>query len=202
MSLLLGVSGWSGHTSTFPEAAGRRPLELTVVTLDDVQERSRWPRRDFQYGEWMRGDLVDGFVPQPGCDPDLVILFATALESHLVLHGQPLEEVLPPVPRNLLQQAQLEILPELLDGFDGDERNVLLTLARMIVTTESGTILPKHEAVERILPRLNQAEAELLILARDEYLGKTRPDWSQVHDDGFDVAQSLRRLILNVADFS
>jgi streptomycin 3"-adenylyltransferase len=32
----------------------------------------------------------------------------------------------------------------------GDERNVLLTLARMIVTVEAGEVVPKDEAARRV----------------------------------------------------
>lgn len=56
-------------------------------------------------------------------------------------HGESLWDVVPRVPPAVLQQAQLDLLPDVLDGLVGDERNVLLTLARMVVTAESGAWL-------------------------------------------------------------
>lgn len=202
VSRLLAVSGWSGHASSFPEVADRRPLELTGVVVDDVRALKGWPRRDFQFGEWMRSELVDRVIPMPERDADLVILLSTARNTHRVLHGRPLRDVVPPIPRDVLQQAQLDLLPEVVDGFVGDERNTLLTLARMVVTAESGKILPNHDAAERILSRLNTPEADLLMLARNEYLGRIRVDWPHEHVRGLDVVHSLQRLVLDAAGSS
>lgn len=200
VSMLLGVSGWSGHESQFPEAAGRRPLEVTSVVVDDVHPLTENPRRDFQFGEWLRSELVDGVVPLPEHDPDVVVLLSTALESYRLLHGEPLEGLVHPVPLTMLQQAQLALVPDVINGMVGDERNALLTLARMVVTAESGQILPKHRAAERVRPRLEKAEADLLALARDEYLGKVRVDWSREHERTLSVVQTLRRLIHEAAE--
>lgn len=200
VSMLLGVSGWSGHGSQFPEVAGRRPLEVTSVVVDDVHPLTEKPLRDFQFGEWMRSELVDGVVPAPERDPDVVVLLSTALNSNQVLYGEALEGVVPLVPPALLQQAQLALLPDAVNGFVGDERNALLTLARMVVTAESGQILPKHHAAERVRPRLEKAEADLLALARDEYLGKVRVDWAQEHERTLSTVQALRRLVHESAE--
>lgn len=200
VSLLLDVSGWSGHEGEFPEVAHRRPLEVTSVVVDDVNPLTEKPRRDFQFGEWMRSELVNGVVPVPERDPDVVVLLSTALGSHRVLHGESLRDVVPRVPPALLQQAQLDLLPDVLDGLVGDERNVLLTLARMVVTAESGQILPKHDAAERIRCRLDDTEAGLLSLAREEYLGRVRVDWSHEQDRTLGVVQTLRRLVHDAAD--
>lgn len=199
VSTLLSVSGWSGHESQFPEVAGRRPLEVTSVVLDDVHPLTEKPRRDFQFGEWMRRELVDGVVPAPEPDPDVVVLLSTALDSCRVLHGDPLQDIVLPVSSDLLQRAQLALLPDVVDGVVGDECNVLLTLARMVVTAESGQILPKHHAAEQVRFRLDEAEAELLILARDEYLGKVRVDWTDRHERTLSAVQTLRGLVHEAA---
>ena len=91
--------------------------------------------------------------------------------------------------------AQLILLPDVINGFAGDERNALLTLARMVVTAESGQILPKREAAERVRPRLERAEADLLALAREERLGRCRVDWTYENDRALDLLQALRRLV-------
>jgi len=51
VSLLLGVSGWKGHESDFPEAADRRPLELTGTVVDAVRVLTGWPRVRVLRGE-------------------------------------------------------------------------------------------------------------------------------------------------------
>lgn len=200
ISMLLGVSGWSGHESQFPEIAGRRPLEVTSVVVDDVHPLTEKPLRDFQFGEWMRSELVDGVVPAPERDPDVVVLLSTALDSCRVLHGDPLQDIVLPVPSDLLQRAQLALLPDVVDGVVGDERNVLLTLARMVVTVETGQILPKHHAAEQIRPRLATSEADLLTLAKDEYLGKVRVDWSHERERTLNTVHALRRLVHESAE--
>lgn len=200
VSMLLGVSGWSGHESQFPEVAGRRPLEVTSVVVDDVHPLMEKPRRDFQFGEWMRSELVDGVLPVPERDPDVVVLLSTALDSCRVLHGDPLQDVVLPVPPALFRRAQLALVPDVIDGVVGDERNALLMLARMVVTAESGQILPKHHAAERVRPRLEKAEADLLALAREEYLGTVRVDWAHEHDRTLGVVQALRRLVREAAE--
>ena len=45
VSMLLGVSGWSGHQSQFPEVANRRLLEVTSVVVDDSHPSTAKPRR-------------------------------------------------------------------------------------------------------------------------------------------------------------
>lgn len=199
VSLLLGVSGWSGHEREFPEVADRRPLEVTSVVVDGVLPLTEKPRRDFQFGEWMRSELVDGVVPGPEHDPDLVVL-ATALSAHRRLYGEQLRGVVPGVPLALLRRAQCQLLPDLLDNVAGDERNVLLTLARMVVTAESGRILSKHDAAEQLQPRLDEDDAELLNLARQEYLGRTRVDWSRQRERTSGVVKILQRLVHDAAD--
>lgn len=200
VSLLLNISGWRGHKSQFPEVAGRRPLEVTSLVADDVNPLAVTPRRDFQFGEWMRGELVDGAEPASSHDPDVVVLLATALNSHRVLRGLPLECFIRAVPPALLREAQLALLPDLIGGVSGDERNVLLTLARMLITIESGKIMPKHLAAEQVAPRLSDDEVALLMMARDEYLGILRVDWANELELALSVAQTLRGLILEAAD--
>lgn len=54
VSLLLRVSGWRGHAERFPDAVHRRPIELTSIVTGGLRPLTDTPRRDFQYGEWLR----------------------------------------------------------------------------------------------------------------------------------------------------
>lgn len=178
VSLLLDVSGWRGHAERFPDAAHRRPIELTSVVVDEEQSRHQRPRQDFQYGEWLREDFINGHVPQPVDSADVVILLATAQSAHLVLRGAAFEHVVAPVPRQLLRTAVLDIIPGVLDGVEGDERNALLTLARVLVTLDTGEIVSKSAAAEAIMPTLAAPDRDLLERALAGYVGTFADDWT------------------------
>ncbi|NWN89134.1 MAG: DUF4111 domain-containing protein [Micrococcaceae bacterium] len=111
VALLLNVSGWKGHGESFPEAANRRPIELTSLVHDDVRPLADTPRLDFQYGEWLCTKFEAGIVPQSRIDSDL------------------------------------------LEEYSSDQRNVLLTLARIVVTLETGDIVTKDVAAQTIVQR-------------------------------------------------
>lgn len=196
---LLGVSGWKGHAADFPDVTDRRPLELTSLVASDLDPLVAQPWRDFQFGEWLRGDLTQGSVPMPERDPDVVILLATALASHRVLHGQPLDSVVTDVPLALLREAQLATLPALIDDLPGDGRNVLLSLARALHTIETGDIVPKPQAAAMAAERVDAAGADLLRDAAREYQGECQVDWDSESKQASGLAQSLIALIHRIA---
>lgn len=169
--LLLRLSGWSGHADTFPDAVGRRPVELTVMLEDNLAHGGRHLRRvDFQYGEWLRAGIVAGETPAPAEDSDAVVLLATAQDANLVLRGPPLGELVDPVSRRLLGDSVTESVPALVQGIGGDERNVLLTLARILVTLDTGSIVPKDDAAS-LVGRAEPDAAAVLEQARRDYRG-------------------------------
>lgn len=202
VSRLLSVSGWKGHASQFPDVADRRPLDLTILVIADMHPLTDAPSRDFQFGEWMREELLDGHTPSPAPDPDVVILLATALSSHRVLRGPALESLVGPVPPRMLQRAQLAVVPGLVDDLAGDERNVLLTLARILVTVETGQVYPKDIAAERVAPRLTSQDRSLLERAKDGYVGNARTDGEVEAGSATSLAQSLVGLIEEAAEKS
>ncbi len=69
-------------------------------------------------------------------------------------------------------------LQELVEGIHGDERNVLLTLARMWLTAAKGEIARKDVAAEWAVARLGENKASLLELARRGYLGHCEGCWT------------------------
>ncbi|MBE1577600.1 aminoglycoside adenylyltransferase domain-containing protein [Amycolatopsis roodepoortensis] len=186
VSLLSRVSGWRGHATRFPGAAGRRPIELTGIVAGD-----RPSRRDFQYGEWLREDFVQGGLPRPAEDLDVVILVATAHAAHRVLRGPALTDLLDPVPRGLLRDAALGVVPGLLSEIEGDERNVLLTLARIVVTVETGAIVSKDVAAAAVAPTLDGDGRALLERARAGYLGTAADDWTGLSAEVGSLARTL-----------
>ncbi|WP_082966592.1 acetyltransferase [Mycolicibacter sinensis] len=201
-SLLLSVSGWRGHAAQFPEVADRRPLEVTSLVVDDLDPLPQTPRRDFQFGEWLRAEILDGHVPPAVSDPDVVVLLATALSAHRVLRGAALEDLIAPVPSELLRGAQLALLPELMNDPVGEEAFVLLTLARILLTIETEAIVAKDVAAQRVAPRLAGRDQVLLQLAGQDYLGVSSVDWRDHYDGVVALVQTLIGLIRQAAGFS
>jgi streptomycin 3"-adenylyltransferase len=148
-----------------------RNAEVTVVVFDDLVPWRHSPRSDFVFGEWLRDDFEAGVVPSPTVDADLTLVLATALQGSAALMGPPLAQYLPSVPADDVRVAIADSLPALVTGLAGDERNVMLTLARMWVTLATGEIVPKNVAATRMLARLPEAHRAVLALARDAYLG-------------------------------
>lgn len=182
---LLGLSGWSGHAERFPEVASRRPLELTALVAEDLHRSDGRPRRDYQYGEWLREEIAGGDLPSAERDPDVPILVKTAWAGHRTLRGAPLAAVAPEPDDDAVRRAMLDLLPEILVGLDEDEdpsevRHALLTLARILTTLETGAIVPKDAAADRVLTLMPPEHRPVLALARDEYRGERDVDWRAV----------------------
>ncbi len=156
-----------------------RPLELTSVVRGDVAPWVYPPTCDFLYGEWLRTEFDNGRLPVPHASPDLAVLLTTVQEHARALRGPDPADLLHPVPVEDLRRAMQDCLDPLLEDLVGDERNVLLTLARMLVTLETGEILSKDQAARRILPGLREPDRSLMALAAAGYLGECEDDWSR-----------------------
>lgn len=179
-----------------PQATGgpARPAEVTVVCLGDLRPWRPPVRRVFQYGEWLREAALAGRLEGPVRDPDLTLLLATAQQAHHPLAGPVLDAFLEPLPTADIRRAILECLPSVRAGLAGDERNVLLTLARMWRTLEDGAIVAKDEAADWAIARLPDAIAEPLKAARDAYRG-LREDNGSAREDCRVTADRLAALI-------
>ncbi len=191
VAVLTEVSGWRGHASRCPEVAQRRPIELTSLVLEHMSTDPDRAHRDFQYGEWLRADIVNGCIPQPTDDPDVVLLVAAALSRHLVLRGPALQDVLPAVPLAHVREAALRVMPGVIQNATGDERNALLTMARILVTVRTGTIVSKAAAAATIIPSLPQPDRGLVERARAGYLHGDDGDRT---GDALRVREVLERL--------
>lgn len=172
-----------------------RPIELTSLVLTDVVPW-RYPAvRDFLYGEWLRTDYETGHLPSREVDPDLAVLLTSVSGSGRqrarALFGPPLEGLVDPVPRADLTRSIFDALPELLGNLEGDERNVLLTLARMLHTLRTGLIASKDAAAVAVAVTLCPAQARTLDLAATAYLGKADDDWEALGDESEALATAL-----------
>lgn len=193
LDVLMDLSGWRGHATRFPEVAERRPVELTSLVVERMATDPRRAHRDFQYGEWLRTDIVNGLIPQATDDPDVVLLVGAALLRHRVLLGSPLKDVLPTVPLAHVREAALRVMPDVVRNAPGDERNALLTMARILVTVRTGSIVSKDVAAATIGRTLPHADRRLMERARTGYLRGDDGDWT---GDALCVREVLERLAL------
>ncbi|MGN6612287.1 MAG: aminoglycoside adenylyltransferase family protein [Angustibacter sp.] len=172
-----------------------RPVELTSLVVDDVRPWHYPATCDFLYGEWLRDDYVAGVLPQREVDPNLPVLLTSARQYSAPVLGPPLVELTEPVPTTDLQRSLFDALPELRGDVAGDERNVLLTLARIVHTLRTGTIAPKDVAATAVADTLAPPHAEVLHLAARAYRGEVADDWSQRPDEASATLAALTEVI-------
>jgi hypothetical protein len=149
-----------------------------MVFLKTDLEAPAFPARaEFVYGEWLRDAFEAGQLPMPVRDPEYTLVLAQARREAFSLFGPGAEELLPPIPSEHVRRAMRDALPGLLDGLHGDERNVVLTLARMWRTAATGEFVAKDAAATWAAAQMPNREADTLIHAREAYLGKVKDDW-------------------------
>ncbi len=71
-------------------------------------------------------------------------------------------------------------LPALLDDLETDTRNVLLTLARIWMTSTTGEVRPKDVAAGWAAERLPVEHRPLVLRARSGYLGEVEDRWDDL----------------------
>ncbi len=158
-----------------PEAV--RSLELSVVAADAVRPWRYPPRQELQYGDWWRRELEAGESPWASPEPDLALLVTTVHADGRPLLGPEPTALLEPVPAADVEHATRAGIPGLMTDLDGDTRNVLLTLARVIVTLETGRIVSKDVAADHVLATMPPDLADPLRAARDSYVGQAVDRW-------------------------
>jgi len=186
---LMQISGRPG------ESAGIRPLEITVVNQNDVVPWHFPPRFEFMYGEWLRAQFEKGEIPGATVDPDLVLLLAQAEMNSITLFGAGMEETLEPIPWIDIQRAMRDSLPGLIASVQGDERNVILTLARMWYTASTSEFSSKYGAADWAIPQLPEEHGALLDQARKAYLGESVDCWEGKQKELASLVDHLKRSI-------
>lgn len=165
----------SGH---YPfDAAGRRPLEVIVLLQSDLAAAVYPARCEFMYGEWLRHDIESGKALDPVTDSELSLVLAQARQEAIALAGPEMNALVPAMPRSVIHQAIQEVLPALLASLEGDERNVVLTLARMWRTLVTEEFVSKDIAAHWAAARLPEEQAMILKKARVAYLTVCEEDW-------------------------
>ena len=184
----------SGLYPTDPH--GRRPVELIVFTRNDLCPFPYPAQSDFIYGEWLRPAYEAGDISGPVSDPELTLVLAQARQEAKPLLGPDANEILPVISRSDIHRAIADASQALLEAAPGDERNVLLTLARMWRTLDSGDFVSKDAAAEWAAAQLPEAHASVLLDARGAYPGLRSDDLGQRAQH---VARAIQELYKRVA---
>lgn len=178
------------------DAEGRRPVEVMVFLRSDLIAL-RYPARcEFIYGEWLREEYEAGDIPESVYDAEFTLVLSQAWEEAVALFGSDFSALLPPIPKPDIHQAMRDILPALIDSLAGDERNVLLTLARMWRTAVMGDFVPKDIAASWAAEQLAAEQAEVLLNARENYLNGGNEDWESQQSELKTTVNTLRGHIL------
>lgn len=158
-----------------------RPVELSVVVEGDIKPWRYPPRQEFLYGEWLRDAYEQAGAPPPEPAPDLAVLTTMVQHGNAVLVGPPPAQLLDPVPPDDLIRGSVAGIPQLISDLESDTRNVLLTLARIWSTLETGQIRSKDAAAAWALAQLPPEHQPPLARARDMYLqGEDETRWADL----------------------
>jgi streptomycin 3"-adenylyltransferase len=106
-----------------------------------------------------------------------------------------LTALLDPIPGADLRRAMTDELEPLLGDLDADTRNIILTLARIWATVETGEIHPKDVAADWVFERLPPEHRPVVERARAIYLGDERERWEDLRDRVHPAADELLRHI-------
>ncbi|WP_291387218.1 MULTISPECIES: aminoglycoside adenylyltransferase family protein [Achromobacter] len=160
-----------------------RALEVTVMTLQQVVPWRHPARRELQFGEWLRKDLLAGIVEPPMQDHDLAIVLTKVLGHSIPVFGPPADQLYDAVPRQDLMRALLDTVAQWNQPEDwaDDERNIILALARIWYTAVTGEIASKADAAAWLLARIEPQFRPILNHARAIYLGQAPDDLAQRH---------------------
>ncbi len=171
----------------------RRPVELTIVVQSDIKPWRYPPRFDFQYGDWLRPQFAAGEIePWPNKSmPDLALLVTQLLLASRTLYGPDAAMLLPPVPAADVLHAITDGLASLRSDLVPDTRNVLLTLARIWLTVETGAIGSKPQAAHWALDRLPPDLRPALQRALDATIGAAPDLWDDFHPQAAATADAM-----------
>jgi predicted nucleotidyltransferase len=169
-----------------------RPIELTIVAASEVRPWRYPPRRDFQYGEWLRErfERGDPDLFHPTIDPDVAILITMVRLGDVTLTGSAAGATFDEVPPRDLAAALVAGIPGLIDDIDWDTRNVVLTLARIWNTVVTGRIRSKDAAAEWALERLPSEHRPVLARAREGYL-RGNESWEDLRAEVLPFARAV-----------
>ncbi len=148
-------------------------MEVTIVNQSELSNLKFPLHREFQYGEWLREEYSNEYIPETVKDEDLTILLRKVRLNSLALYGKEATEVIPIISDTVFNKAILASLPNLIREIEDDEINVILTLCRMYYSIQTGVVISKDKAVDYILPITPDKFKPILVQAKAVYLGES-----------------------------
>lgn len=191
MTELLSVSASPGTNAEL------RAPEVTVLTKSEVIPWRYPARREMQFGEWLREQLQAGIYDPPMLDHDLAILLTKARQHNLSLMGPDAMRLFEPVPPAHLVQSLRDTIAQWNEPEDwvGDERNIILALARIWYTAATGRIASKDAAGRWLLDRMHGPNAQVLRRALAAYRGEAKDDLASVPTEVAEFVRHARQAI-------
>ncbi|HHN8540404.1 DUF4111 domain-containing protein [Citrobacter cronae] len=158
-----------------------RALEVTVVVYSLIVPWQFPPVREMQFGEWLREEIGAGVFEPALADADLAILLTQARGASVPLFGEPADIFFNAIPANDVLKTFRHTLEQWQEPADleGDERNIILALARIWCSVVTGDIVAKDEAASWLMPKLPVEHADTLQAACAEYLGVAKTNWAE-----------------------
>lgn len=154
-----------------------RSVDFDLVVQSEIRPWRYPPPFDFHYSDWWPG------MRDRDTNIDLAVLITMLLAADMPLYGPAPATVFDPVPEEDFRQATLAAVGDLMRKIESDTRNVLLTLARIWTSLQTGDVLPKDQAATWALERMPAEHRPVLERARDLYLEGSRGAWDDVRDE-------------------
>jgi streptomycin 3"-adenylyltransferase len=178
-----------------------RALEVTVVNYHDLNPWTYPPKREMQFGEWLRDDILSGVFEAGAKDIDLAIIIKKIRLSSIPIVGQKASKLFEPISdrdfTNALQRTLLIWNSEL--DWLGDERNIILTIARIWYSISTGLINSKDEAAIWLIDRIPTKYHLLVIKARHDYLigddAYFCPDYKETGDFIYYAKHAINQIV-------
>lgn len=186
---LMEISGEIGNKE------GTRPLEVTIFNENSLNPFSYPPKYEYMYGEWDREDYKMEKFPETTYDPDGAILLAQARENSVVIFGEDIKKIIPPISLKYIRKALKDDIPILLEGVKEEGKNTPLTLARIWYTASTDKITSKDDAANWAISKLPKEQGALLNLAKEEYLGKCKVNWPDKEEELILLAEHMKKEI-------
>ena len=150
-----------------------RYVELTIIVQQEIVQWNYPPKQEFIYGEWLQELYEEGYIPQQELKSDLTIILYQAVRNNKRIYGNyQLKELLADIPFSDVKTAIMDSSEDLIDNYQGDEINSILTLCRMILTVDTGRILAKDTAGNIVAKSSPLEHSERILLAVRGYLGE------------------------------
>jgi predicted nucleotidyltransferase len=153
-----------------------RSLDFDLVVQSEIRPWRYPPPFDFHYSDWWPG------MRDRDTNTDLAVLITMLLAAGTPLYGPAPATIFDAVPENDFRRTTLAAADEVVRDVEGDTRNVVLTLARIWTSLETGEVLRKDRAATWALERLPDEHTSVLERARSLYLEGSYGTWDDASD--------------------